>query len=178
MPAPITCHLCTYHTVLCTHTHACIQTHFLYSPNIMTPFYTHVSMWLIFFSSHFFLRKKQQENNSEFIQNIFTLFFSKKTSIYTNGNRNKTKQKPLPTATWKGLAVLLSFPPGTRVGSWPGGSAEMDGCKAQLLPWLLWECLRVHSRGSLLAAVLARSRGQSAQRAILGSLFLFPGPSP
>lgn len=39
---------------------------------------------------------------------------------------------------------------------------------------------KAHSSGSLLAAVLARSWGQSARHAgpALGSLFLFPGPIP
>lgn len=53
-------------------------------------------------------------------------------------------------------------------------------CEAQLLPWLLGECPQVQSSGSLLAALLARSWGQSAQRAdpALGSLFLFSRPQP
>ena len=123
-------------------------------------------MWFFFFffSSHFFLRKKQQENNSEFIQNIFTLFFSKKTSIYTNGNRNKNK-KTLLTATWKGLAVLLPLPPGSGVGSWPGGSVEVDGGRPSSFHGHSGSACKALASGSLLAAVLARSRGQSARRA-------------
>lgn len=53
--------------------------------------FLHVVNFFFFLVLIFFLRKKQQENNSEFIQNIFTLFLPKKTSIYTNGNRIKNK---------------------------------------------------------------------------------------
>lgn len=44
----------------------------------------------------------------------------------------------------------------------------------------LGSAYKAHSSGSLLAAVLARNRGQSARHAgpALGSLFLFPGPGP
>lgn len=92
----------------------------------------------------------------------------------------ETKTKTLPTATWKGLAVLLPLPPGTGVGSWPGGSVEVDGVRPSSFHGCSGSACKAHSSGSLLAAVLARNWGQSAQRAgpAPGSLFLFPGPSP
>lgn len=57
---------------------------------------------------------------------------------------------------------------------------EVDGVRPSSFHGHSGSTCKVHSSGSLLAAVLARSRGQSARRAgpALGSLFLFPGPSP
>lgn len=72
------------------HTHTDTLSHFI-PRHDDTSLHSFLHVVNFFFSSHFFLRKKQQENNSEFIQNIFTLFLPKKTSIYTNGNRIKNK---------------------------------------------------------------------------------------
>lgn len=57
---------------------------------------------------------------------------------------------------------------------------EVDGVRPSSFHGHSGSACKVHSSGRLLAAVLARSRGQSARRAgpALGSLFLFPGPSP
>ena len=76
----------------------------------------------------------------------------------------KTK-KTLSTATWKGLAVPLPLPPGSGVGSWPGGSVEVDGGRPSSFHGHSGSACKALASGSLLAAVLARSRGQSARRA-------------
>lgn len=102
------------------------------------------------------------------------------TKTKTKKQKQKKKQKTtLPAATWKGLAVLLPLPPGTRVGIQPGGSVEVDGIRPSSFRGHSGSAHKVLSSGSLLTALLARSRGQSARRAdpIPGSLCLFPGPN-
>lgn len=107
----------------------------------MTLVHTHFSMWLIFFLVLiFFLRKKQQENNSEFIQNIFTLFLPKRLVFTQMATETKTKIPSdchlegagcfAPSPTWHWGGQLASRQCG---GGW---------CKAQLLPWQPWECLQ------------------------------------
>lgn len=56
---------------------------------------------------------------------------------------------------------------------------EVDGVRPSSFLGHSGSACKAHSSGSLLAAVLARSQGQSARRAgpALGSLFLFPSPS-
>lgn len=56
-----------------------------------------------------FSKKKQPENNSEFIQNIFTLFLPKKTSIYTNRTKQNNKKKRTSTLPMKRTEGTLSF---------------------------------------------------------------------
>lgn len=57
---------------------------------------------------------------------------------------------------------------------------EVDGVRPSSFHSHSGSSFKAPASGSLLAAVLARSRGQSARRAgpSLGSLFLFPSPSP
>lgn len=91
----------------------------------------------------------------------------------------KTKKNP-STATWKGLAVPLPLPPGSGVGTWPGGSVEVDGGRPSSFHGHSGSACKALASGSLLAAVLARSRGQSARRAgpALGKPLPLSKPQP